>query len=388
MKAIINAKLETVTNGTIERGTILIDGKKILSVGAKVDVPENTEIYDAEGMTVTPGLIDAHTHIGACPDGMPYSMTDENDMTDPTTPQLRILDSVYPFDEAFKEARTGGITCLQILPGSGNVIGGQGAVFKTTGIVVDDMLVKAPSGMKAALGENPIGVYKEKNQMPSTRMGNAACMRKTIQEAVNYLEQKEHSMSKEEKEPFEIKLDMEAMVPVIKKEMPLRIHCHRADDIATAIRIAEEYDLDLTLEHCTEGHLIADYLAGKKAMAAVGPTLSTRPKIELKNMTWDTLRVFAEKDIHFCIITDHPVVPVHSLLLCATLAHKAGLTRDQALRAITLSAAEHLGLEKKLGSLEKGKDADLVVWEGDPFDARTEAVMTMINGVEEVYSQK
>lgn len=387
MKAIINARLETVSNGTIERGTILIDGKKILSINDKVEVPENAEIYDAEGMTITPGLIDAHTHIGACPDGMPYSMTDENDMTDPTTPQLRILDSVYPFDEAFKEARMGGITSLQILPGSGNVIGGQGAVFKTTGRVVDDMLVMAPSCMKAALGENPIGVYKEKNQMPSTRMGNAACMRKTIQEAVNYLEQKEHAMNKKEKEPFEIKLDMEAMIPVIKKEMPLRIHCHRADDIATAIRISEEYDLNITLEHCTEGHLITDYLVEKKAMAAVGPTLSTRPKIELKNMTWDTLRVFAEKGIHFCMITDHPVIPVQSLLLCATLAHKAGLTKDQALRAITLSAAEHLGLEKQMGSLEEGKDADLVVWGGDPFDARTEAVMTMINGVE-VYSKE
>ena len=387
MKAIINGKIETVGNGTIEGGTILINGGKILSISREADIPENAEIFDAAGMTITPGLIDAHTHIGACPDGMPYSMTDENDMTDPSTPQLRILDSVYPFDEAFKEARAGGVTALQILPGSGNVIGGQGAVFKTAGNVIDDMLVMAPSGMKAALGENPIGVYKEKNQMPSTRMGNAACMRKTLQEAVNYMAQKEHAMNKEEKEPFEIKLDMEAMIPVIKKEIPLRVHCHRADDIATAIRIAEEYDLKLTLEHCTEGHLIADHLAGKKAVAAVGPTLSTRPKIELKNMTWDTLRIFAEKKIHFCIITDHPVIPVQSLLLCATLAHKAGLTRDQALRAITLSAAEHLGLEDRLGSLENGKDADLVIWGGDPFDVRTEAVMTLING-KEVYSRE
>ncbi len=384
MIAITGGTIETVSSGRIEKGTILIEGDKIKAVGTDLRIPEGAEIFDASGMTVTPGLIDAHTHIGACPEGMPYSMTDENDMTNPLTPQLRILDSIYPFDEAFAEARRGGVTTVQVLPGSANVVGGQGAVIKTFGTVADQMTVLAPSGMKAALGENPIGVYKEKNQLPTTRMGNASCMRSSLQDAVNYKRQKDHALTQKDdsKDPFEIKLDMEAMLPVIEGKMPLRVHCHRADDIATAVRIAEEFGVRLTMEHCTEGHLIADYLAGKNLMAAVGPTMSCRPKIELRHMTWDTLRVFAEKGIHFCIITDHPVTPVHSLILCATMAHKAGLSREQALRAITLSGAEHLGLENRLGSIEPGKDGDLVLWKGDPFDARTGVSSTFINGVE------
>lgn len=382
MIAIAGATIYTVSSGDMENGTVLIDEGKVTAIGRDLDIPSSATVIDGKGCALTPGLIDAHTHIGACPEGMPYTMTDENDMTNPSTPQLRILDSIYPFDEAFDEARKGGVTTVQVLPGSGNVIGGQGAVIKTFGLVVDQMAVMAPSGMKAALGENPIGVYKEKHQMPTTRMGNAACMRATLQEAVNYKKQKDHNKNKkdDEKDPFEIKLDMEALIPVIDGTMPLRVHCHRADDIATAIRVAEEFGIKLTMEHCTEGHLIADYLAEKKAMAAVGPTFGCRPKIELRHMTWETLKVFADKGIHFCIITDHPVTPVHSLMTCATMAHKAGLTRDQALRAITLSAAEHLGLEDRLGSIEPGKDGDLVLWNGDPFDTRTEVKTTIIDG--------
>jgi imidazolonepropionase-like amidohydrolase len=384
LKAIVGGTVETISSGTIQGGTVLIENGRIKEVGAGLSIPGEADIVDASGMTVTPGLIDAHTHIGTCPEGIPYSMTDENDMTDPSTPQLRILDSIYPFDEAFGEARKGGVTAVQVLPGSANVIGGQGAVIKTRGLVVDEMAVLAPSGMKAALGENPIGVYKEKNQLPTTRMGNAACMRNTLQEAFNYKAAKEHWLAKkdEDKDPFDIKPGMEALLPVVEKKMPLRVHCHRADDIATAIRTAEEFGIELTLEHCTEGHLIPDYLASKKVMAAVGPTLSCRPKIELRHMTWDTLKVFSERAIHFCIITDHPVTPVHSLMLCATMAHRAGLSREEALRAVTLSSAEHLGLEARMGSLEPGKDGDIVLWKGDPFDARTEVAITFIDGVE------
>ncbi|WP_241760504.1 amidohydrolase [Dethiosulfovibrio peptidovorans] len=376
--------METISSGTIQGGTVLVENGRIKAVGAGLSIPIEADIVDASGMTVTPGLIDAHTHIGTCPEGTPYSMTDENDMTDPSTPQLRILDSIYPFDEAFGEARKGGVTAVQVLPGSANVIGGQGAVIKTRGLVVDEMAVLAPSGMKAALGENPIGVYKEKNQLPTTRMGNAACMRNTLQEAFNYKAAKEHWLAKkdEDKDPFDIKPGMEALLPVVEKKMPLRVHCHRADDIATAVRTAEEFGIELTLEHCTEGHLIPDYLASKKVMAAVGPTLSCRPKIELRHMTWDTLKVFSERAIHFCIITDHPVTPVHSLMLCATMAHRAGLSREEALRAVTLSSAEHLGLEARMGSLEPGKDGDIVLWKGDPFDARTEVAITFIDGAE------
>lgn len=378
MKAFINARIETVSQGTIEDGVLLVEGSTISAVGSDVTIPPDAEIIDAEGCFITPGLIDAHTHIGAFEQGIPESFTDGNEMTAPVTPQLRILDSFTPQDTAFQDALSGGVTCVQTLPGSANVIGGQGAIIKTNGAIADEMVILAPSSMKAALGENPIGVYKEKKVLPTTRMGNAACMRDAFIKTRNYIE-KEAEAS--EKDTFhERDLTWESLVPVLEGEVPLSIHAHRADDIATAIRICEEFGVKYTIEHCTEGHIIAEYLGKKQVRAAVGPTMSSRPKLELKNKSWETMKRLLDAGCHVCMITDHPVIPIEHLSLCASLAFRAGLSREDALKCITLYAAEHLGIEDRVGSIEKGKDADLVMWDGDPLDSRSSVVMTLING--------
>ncbi len=380
MKAIVNARIEPVEGPLIPCGAVLIDQGRILDLGDRLEIPQGAETVEARGLTVTPGLIDAHTHIGSCPEGSHYDMTDENDMTSPVTAQVRIIDSVYPFDRAFSEARAAGITCVQTLPGSGNVIGGTGAVLKTWGTVADEMALKAPSCLKAALGENPISVYKGRNQLPSTRMGNAAVLRTALQEGRNYLETKSVWKAGQDQEAFETKLDMEILASTLERRLTLSVHAHRADDIATAVRIAKEFGLRLTVEHCTEGHLIAPWLAKQSLSVALGPCISSRSKPELANQTWQNIPALRDAGVHFCLITDHPVIPLYSLILTASLASKAGLTDREALRAVTLSAAEHLGLQYRLGSIKPGKDADLVLWDGDPLDSRSQAVMTLIDG--------
>lgn len=378
MKAFINVKIETISGGLVEDGVVLVENGRIYAVGKDITIPADASIIEGEGRFVTPGLIDAHTHIGACEEDVPESFTDENEMTSPVTPQLRILDSITPQDTAFEDARSGGVTCVQTLPGSGNVIGGQGAVIKTRGTVVDEMVIKAPSCMKAALGENPRGVYKEKKMLPSTRMGNAACLRDALVKASNYM-----NVEAEDREKgtfHERDLRWEVLVPVLEGRLPLSVHAHRADDIATAIRICEEFGLVYTIEHCTEGHIIADYLGKRRVKAAVGPVISSRSKLELKNKSWTTIRKLLDSGCHVCIITDHPVVPIEHLSLCASLACKSGISREEALKCITLYPAEHLGIQDKVGSIEEGKDADLVMWDGDPMDSGSHVVMTMING--------
>lgn len=385
MKALINARIETISHGTIEDGVILVDAGKIIAVGSDVTIPPDAEIIDTEGCYVTPGLIDAHTHIGAFEQGIPESFTDGNEMTDPVTPQLRILDSFTPQDTAFEDALSGGVTCVQTLPGSANVIGGQGAIIKTVGKIADEMVILHPSSMKAALGENPIGVYKEKKILPTTRMGNAACMREALVKVQNYMSKAEESA---EKGTFHARdLKWESLVPVLKGKLPLSIHAHRADDIATAIRICEEFGLKYSIEHCTEGHLIPEYLGNRQVKAAVGPTLSSKSKLELKNKSWETMKTLIDAGCHVCMITDHPVIPIEHLVVCAALAFKAGLSREDALKCITLNGAEHLGIQDRVGSIEKDKDADLVIWDGDPLDIRTNVNMTLING-EVVYRKE
>lgn len=384
MKAIINATVETISHGTISSGTVIFDGGKITAVGKDLDIPKNCEVTDGAGKYLTPGLIDAHTHIGSLEQDIPEGMTDTNEKTSPVTPQLRIIDAVTPGDSAFADAVAGGITCVQTLPGSANVIGGQGAIIKTYGKVVDEMIVKAPSAMKAALGENPIRIYSGQGKYPSTRMANAACFREAMVKAENYAAKKKEAAAK--KEFFERDLRWEALEMVLEGEIPVRIHAHRADDIATALRLADEFGLRCSIEHCTEGHLIADYLGGKGVKAAVGPTLTGRLKLEVKNMSWETPKILLAHGVHVCIITDHPVVPLQHLPLCAALAFKAGLSRDDAMKCITLYSAEHLGIEDRMGSLDKGKDADMVLWSGDPLDCRSEVVATIIDG-KTIYSR-
>lgn len=390
MKAILAGALETGLGTVYSNATVFIENGRITGVAEGLDPKNADEVIDATEMVVTPGFIDAHTHIGTYCEGFPESMEDANDMVNPVAPHLRILDAIYQDDTAFADALSGGVTCVQTLPGSGNIIGGQGAVIKTATAIrgrkktVDEMIVKAPSCMKAALGENPIRVYKEKQKLPNTRMGNAALLRQALVEASNYRNKTIHARSKNE--PAERNLQQEALLPVLDGDLSLCIHAHRCDDIATAVRIAEEFSVPFTVEHCTEGHLIAPFLAEKNVYAAVGPTLTGKPKIELRNKTWDTPAVLWKAGVHFCIITDHPVVPIEHLSVCLSLAVRAGLPREEAIKAVTIYAAEHLGIAERTGSIETGKDADIVIWDGDPLDARSRAIRTIIDG-EMVFSR-
>ncbi|MEA4953794.1 Imidazolonepropionase [bioreactor metagenome] len=390
MKAILAGALETGLGTVLSNVTVFVENGKIADIAEGLDPRNADEVIDASDMIVTPGLIDAHTHIGTYCEGFPESMEDANDMVTPVVPHLRILDAIYQDDTAFADALAGGITCVQTLPGSGNVIGGQGAIIKTATAsggrkkTADEMVVKAPSSMKAALGENPIRVYKEKQKLPNTRMGNAALLRQALVEAENYRNKMIQARSKNE--PAERNLQHEALLPVLDGDLSLCVHAHRCDDIATAVRIAGEFSIPFTVEHCTEGHLIAPFLAEKNVYAAVGPTLTGKPKLELRNKTWDTPLALWKAGVHFCIITDHPVVPIEHLSVCLSLAVRAGLPREEALKAVTIYAAEHLGIADRVGSVEKGKDADLVIWDGDPLDARSRAVATIIDG-ETVYSR-
>ncbi len=372
------ATLLTVANGRIENGALLIEGGKIRAVGADVTAPDDAERLDAGGLVVTPGLVDAHCHIGSAPEGFPMDTEDTNDMVDPVAPQLRILDAIYPDDTAFGDALAGGVTCVQTLPGSGNVIGGQGVVIKTKPDVTERMIVREPSSLKGALGENPVRVYSAKNKLPNTRMGSAFLMRDAFIRARNYRAKKDAARAKSE--PFDIDLGMETLVSTLDRNLVFHVHCHRSDDIQTAVRVAEEFGLRFTIEHCTEGHLIAPWLAEKGVRAAIGPTLTNKSKVELRNKTWETPRVLWEAGVHFCIITDHPVVPIEHLSVCASLASRAGLPPEEALKAVTIYAAEHIGLEKRIGSLEPGKDADIALWDGDPLDSRSSVVHTFVNG--------
>jgi imidazolonepropionase-like amidohydrolase len=383
-KYFTGAKIILGTGKVLDTGSILTEGGRIVEAGESVPPPRDGEIVDFAGLTVTPGLIDAHVHVGVCSEGFPEDMDDTNDMVEPVSPQLRALDAVYTGDEAFGEALSGGVTCVQTLPGSGNVIGGQGVIMKTRPDVMERMVLREPSCLKAALGENPVRVYKSKGKLPTTRMGSAFLMRDAFVKAHNY--NGKHLMAARKNEPAERDLGMEILLDVLKGALTLSVHCHRSDDIQTAVRIAEEFEIKYTIEHCTEGHLIADWLAAKGARVTVGPSLTGKVKMELRNKTWDTPRKLWESGVHFCIITDHPVIPIEHLSVCASLAVRAGLPPDEALKAVTIYAAEHLGIENRTGSLEPGKDADMAVWDGDPLDSRSKVMKTFVNG-EEVYAR-
>jgi imidazolonepropionase-like amidohydrolase len=382
MKVIKNAKILTITKGVIEKGTILIEDGKIADVGADVNVPEGAEVIDASGMTVMPGLVDAHCHIGIWEEAIGWAGSDGNESTDPITPHVRALDGIKAnADEGGLEAALKeGVTTVQILPGSANVIGGTGVVVKTKKQpTIDDMVVLEPSGMKIAFGENPRRVYGDKKQLPSTRMGVAGILREWLQKAKNYMEKKEMFKDDPEKMP-EKDLKLEALIPVLKKEMPLRAHAHRADDFATAARIAEEFGVDVTWEHGTEAHRVADWVADKGIPVIWGPGLNWRTKWETRERTFDTLRIMYEAGVKFAIQTDADNGKVMFLPISAALAVKSGLPEEEALKAITITPAEILGLGDRIGSIEKGKDADLRVVDGDPLDARSRVVMVLIDG--------
>ncbi|EFC91339.1 amidohydrolase [Dethiosulfovibrio peptidovorans DSM 11002] len=384
MKAIVNATVITVSGEDLVGSTVILKDGKIQSVGA-TEIPYGTEIIDGMGKFLSPGLIDAHTHLGVSTEGSPAEFYDHNDRSSSVLPELRIVDSLYPGDPGFEEARMGGVTTVQSLPGSADVVGGTGAVIKTVGNVVDRMIVVAPSSMKAALGENPIRTFQGKNGLPSTRMGCAACLRKALADAQSYI--LDRSDKEADSKPFKRDLAMEQMALVIEGKIPLSVHAHRADDICTAIRVAEEFKVPYTIEHCTEGHLIKDFLAEKSVKAAIGPLNTSRRKMELANRSWELPITLEKQGVHFCIITDHPVIPISDLILETSLAVRAGLGIKTAMRAITLSAAEHLGIDHMVGSIEEGKDGDLVLWSGHPLEFNSKVEMTFIDG-KTVYSRE
>jgi imidazolonepropionase-like amidohydrolase len=395
MIAITNGQVMTITQGTFERGTVLLEGGRIVAVGDQVIIPQDAEVYDATGKVVMPGLIDAHCHVGLWAEGVGWDHSDGNEMTDPIMPHLRALDAVHPDDPAFEELIAAGVTTVLTGPGSGNLIGGQWVCLKTTPRPsVEQMVLLEPAGIKMALGENPKRVYKEQKKTPSTRMGNAAMLRAALVEAQNYLEQWRRyeadlavyqarveagdSAADAPKMP-ERDLKLEALGKLLRREMKARVHAHRADDMLTAMRIAKEFDLDLTLEHATEGYKIADILAANGIPVTAGPILFSRVKYELKDMTPRNPGIMSNAGVTVAIQTDE-MSAVKYLTINAALATREGMPEDEALKAITINAARVIGVEDRVGSLEPGKDADVVVFSGHPFDYRTVADLVLVDG--------
>lgn len=379
MLLIKNGKIKTMANKDYDVGSILIDNGKILEVGDNINVKESElKIIDASGCIVMPGMIDAHCHIGIYEEDKGFEGLDINEMTDPITPNLRAIDAINPFDTAFKEAVEAGITTVLTGPGSANVIGGQFVAMKTYGKCVDDMIIKDPIALKVAFGENPKRIYKSKNKMPITRMAIAGLLRENLVKAQQYKIKKEEALKKGEN--FNIDLKMEPLVSVLERKIPLKAHCHRADDILTAIRIGKEFNVDVTLDHCTEGYLVKEYIKESGYPAIVGPGLSSRSKIELANKTEKNAGKLSKEGIDVAIITDHPVTPIQYLPLCAIIAAKEGMDKKDALKSITINAAKISGIEESVGSIEVGKDADIVILDGDPLNALSNVLYTIIDG--------
>jgi len=373
-----NGRVFTMAGKVYENGCVLIENGKIKEVGEELTASFGEEIIDARGGWVLPGLVDAHSHLGTHEANMGFEGNDTNEITDPITPQLRVIDGLNPQDKAFEAVRASGVTTTLVAPGSVNVIGGQCAVIKTYGRCVDEMVIVEPAAVKIAFGENPKRAYKELEKMPSTRMAIAGLLRQTLYEAKAYQVRKEKAAEREEY--FAVDLKLEALLPVLEGRIPVKAHAHRADDILTAIRIAKEFNVSMTLDHCTEGHLITDYIKEAGFPAIVGPTMSARSKIELTNKSFFTAVKLAASGVKIAITTDHPVTQMQYLPLCAGLAVREGLPLEDALRAITINAAEIIGAADRVGSIEPGKDADLAIFDGNPLQTLTKTLYTIIDG--------
>ena len=380
MKTLIkNAEIITMTGENHKNGCILFD-EKILYIGE--EIPQDAdEIIDADGKIVTPGLIDAHCHVGMFEDSLGFEGDDGNEDSDPVMPHLRAIDGINPFDRGFADAYNAGVTAVVTGPGSANPVGGQFAAVKTYGICVDDMIIKAPAAMKMALGENPKCVYNEKEEAPVTRMGTMALIRELFiksQEYLRQLEEYEENSEDNEKPDFDMKL--EAMIPVLRREIPVKIHAHRADDICSAIRIGKEFNIDVTIEHCSDGDAVAPILEREQLPVMLGPTLSDRSKPELRNLTFDTYKNLSDRGLDVAIITDHPEITIENLPLCAAMAVKHGMDEKKALEAITITAAKNCRIDDKIGSLAVGKDADIAVFTDLPTRFDAVCAMTFIDG--------
>ncbi|NCB46604.1 amidohydrolase [bacterium] len=374
-------KFQNLEKLVIEKGKIteinLVSAKPKKAKAAPTTKKKSAEadnIVDCEGKFILPGFIDAHTHISLEQDGIGHSDSDTNEVFGLITPQVRAYDAVKMRDNCFREAVEAGITTVMIAPGSANPIGGQCCIVKTVGKIVDDACIKESAGLKMAFGENPKRVYGEQKKFPSTRMGTAAVIREWLMKAQDYLKRKKTKEFKDR----EIKL--EALLPVIEGKTSVRAHAHQADDIITAYRIAQEFNLDLVFDHCTEGHLIAAELGKWKAKAVVGPTMVTRKKVELRNRSYKTVETLMDEGCLVAITTDHPVMPIDSLNVAAAICVKHGLDEERAIKAITENPAAILGLEKRLGKLEVGFDADVVIWKSHPLDARSLPEQVYVDG--------
>jgi imidazolonepropionase-like amidohydrolase len=382
--AIVGGYVVPITAEPIEGATVLIEDGKIAAVGVDLDIPPDANVIDAAGKWVLPGFIEAHGHVGVHEEGEGWAGSDSNELTEPVTAHVRALDAINPADLGFRDAVSGGVLAVNVNPGSGNPIGGQTAALKCWGRTVDEMLLRAPAGMKSALGENPKRVYGERKQTPSTRLGTAAVIRGALVDAANYLARLEAELGKSEadRKPVDRDLKLEALAMVLRREIPWRQHCHRADDIATALRLAAEFGYDLVIDHGTEAHLLADILAAKDIPVIIGPLFTSRSKVELRNRSLANPGKLAAAGVTIAITTDHPVVPINFLAHQAALSVKHGLDRDTALRALTINPARIVGIQDRLGSIEAGKDADLVIWSGDPLDVLSRVTRALIDGAE------
>lgn len=387
MKKIKNAVIYTMNGAPIENGIVIYDDK-IRYVGADCEGFDIEEELDLGGRYLLPGLIDAHSHLGMFEDSLGFEGDDGNEETDPITPHMRAIDGINPQDRGFSDALGAGVTAVLTGPGSANPISGQFAAVKTYGVCVDDMVIKAPAAMKLALGENPKTVYHQKAQMPVTRMGTMALIREALSEAREYMrEWEQYRSAPDENDRPELDMKSEALIPVLKKEIPVKIHAHRADDICSAIRIKKEFDLWVTIEHCTDGCTVSEVLKRENIPVMLGPTLCDRSKPELKNSSFDTYRVLSELGLDVAIITDHPEITIENLPLCAALAAAHGMDRDKALAAITITAAKNCGIANRVGSIEVGKDADFAVFDRLPCEFGATALVTIIDG-KTVYEKK
>ena len=377
MLLIRNAKLYTMEQeGFVPGGDVLIEGEKIARVGVNLSAGD-AKVIDAHGAYVTPGLIDAHCHIGMWEDGQTDHDGDGNEMTDPVTPQLRALDAINPTDRCFAEAVRAGVVTVATGPGSANVLGGQFLAMKTAGDSLAQMLVREPLALKAAFGENPKSVYGVQSKRPQTRMATAAIVREAFYEAQEYM-RKCANPDPEKRPAFNLK--NETLCKALRRELPVKMHAHRADDILTAIRLAQEFHLRASIEHCTEGYLIAEELRRAGVGVILGPLISERSKPELKNLTMAAPAILHRAGVSFALMSDHGVIPIQYLPVEAGLCVREGLPEMEAMRALTVNAARVLGLEDRVGSLAAGKDADVVIFDGHPLETRTHVSMVVVNG--------
>ncbi|TDC80442.1 amidohydrolase [Streptomyces hainanensis] len=383
--AIRSGHVVPVDGEPIEGGTVLVLGGRIAAVGpdAEVTVPEGVPTVDAAGKWVLPGFVEAHGHIGVHEEAEGWAGQDTNEMTDPNGARMRALDAINPADTGFADALAGGVTSAVIKPGSGNPIGGQTVAVKCWGRTVDDMLVRQPVSVKSALGENPKRVYGEKKQLPSTRQGVAAVIRDAFTRAQDYQAKREYAAT--EGKPFERDPSLEVLVKVLAGELPWCQHTHRADDIATALRLADEFGYRVIINHATEAHLMADEIARREIPVISGPLFTTRSKVELRERTLANPGILARAGVKVAITTDHPVVPINFLVHQVTLSVKEGLDRGEAIRTITANPAEIMGLDDRVGSLKPGLDGDVVIWSGDPLDVMSRALRVFVEG-REVYT--